>query len=237
MPSLRERESASFRTSVSASFASYSNRSFTGEYQGVAAKASYLHPHVVLELSLPYYRLVSNGLTQHGVGDLALDGRVPAYRSADGMLSMGPELALTLPTGDAARNLGMGHVMLMPGGFFELQARGLLLIAQVAYGRSAARLGGGAHHHGGYFPLVNPMNMQEIEHAVSVGYRLHPNFELEARALGAVPVNIPQGNARELVGGGVRVTLGLFDFGVEVQLPVVGAPFKAKTFLTAAAQW
>ena len=237
MPSLRESEGASFRTSASALFATYSNASYTGEYQGVQAKAAYLLARVALEVALPYYRLVRNGLTDNGLGDLALDARALTFRTADGSLSFGPELALTLPMGNARRDFGMGHVMLMPGAWLALQGRGLTLIAQAAYGRSAASLDMKSHRHESVFPLVNPMNMQELEHAFSLGYAVHPQLELETRLLGAVPVNSPMGTARELWAAGVQASLGLFDFGVEVQLPLAGAIFRSKTLLSVAAQW
>ncbi|MDB4986179.1 MAG: uncharacterized protein JWN04_1357 [Myxococcaceae bacterium] len=236
-PALRASDDASWRTSASAIFATFSNTSYTGEYQGVQAKAAFLHPRISLEVSLPYYRLERNGLSDKGIGDVATSARVAAYRSADRSLSVGPELALTLPSGNASHDLGMGHVMLMPGAWLRLQEGKLSMIAQLAYGRSATSLNTSGHHHEAVFPIVNPMNMQEIEHALSAGYAVHPNVGLDLRLLGAVPVHAPMGTAREVIAGGLRANAGSFDFGAEVQVPLVGAIFHAKTLLSVAAQW
>jgi hypothetical protein len=236
-PSLRDSAGASWRASATALFATYANASYTGEYQGVQAKLGFLHPRLSIDVALPYYRLVRNGLTEHGVGDVATDVRAVAFRSADHNFSVGPELALTLPSGDAQRDLGMGQVMLMPGAWLKLQRDKLILIVQAAYGRSASSLSMSGHKHEAVFPIVNPMNMQELEHAISVGYALHERVELEGRVLGAVPIASPMGTARELLAGGVQISAGIIDVGVEVQVPVVGAIFHAKTLLSVAAQW
>ena len=248
MPALREPDGTSWQANATGIFATYENASYTGEYQGVRALASYQlfdrapdgaprHPRLSLEVALPYYRIVRNGLTQHGLGDLGVDARVVAYRSSDQRLSVGPELALTVPTGDAQRDLGMGHVMLMPGAWLKLQQDRLLLIVQAAYGRAATDLHGSGHHHEAVFPLVNPMNMQELEHSIALGYAVHESVELETRLFGAVPINSPMGTARELIAGGARVSVGIFAVGVEVQVPLVGAIFRAKTLLSASARW
>jgi hypothetical protein len=236
-PSLRDRETASYRASATASFASYTNSSYAGEYQGVQVAAAFMHPRVWVDVALPSYRLVRNGLSTHGLGDLAADTRVVAYQTPDRSLSVGPELALTLPTGDDDKGLGMGHVMLMPGAWLMLHLEKLSLIAQLAYGRAAISLSASGHRHGGgYTPLVNPMNMQELEHALSLGYAVHPNLQLEARVLGAQPIDSALGRAREVVACGLRLYAGPVDVGFEVQVPVVGSPFRARTLLSVGAQ-
>lgn len=248
MPALREPEDSAWRASATGIFATYANASYTGEYQGVRALASYQlfapapegaprPPRLSLDVALPYYRIVRNGLTQNGLGDLSADARVVALRSADQRFSAGPELALTIPTGDATRDLGMGHVMLMPGAWLKLQQDKLVLIVQASYGRAPVSLNSKGHHHESIFPIVNPMNRQELEHAVAVGYAIHPQIELEARLFGAVPVASPMGTTRELVAAGAHASAGVVTVGLELQVPLVGAIFHARTLLSASARW
>lgn len=238
--SLREDAGASLRANVSGLFATYQNAQYTGEYQGLRALAAFMSPWLYGQVTLPVYRLVRNGLAEQGMGDAGTNLRVTALRMADGRLTLGPELAATFPSGDAARDLGMGHVMVMPGLWLRLELAGLSVSAQLAYGHSVQALGAGAsghHHHGGTGPLVNPMNASELEHALGVAYALHDALRVTGRVLGAVPVAVKAGQAREIVAVGVQAIAGPFDAAVEVELPVVGNPFLTRTLLSVGAQW
>jgi hypothetical protein len=182
-----------------------------------------------LDVFLPGYRLVRNGLTVHGVGDLALGARVSVFESSDGLLALGPELFVTLPTGDEAEGLGMGHAMLMPGLFVAVRTEKWQVVLQAAYGRALGASGGHDGHALG--ALVNPMNRSELEHMLSGHYALAPRLTLLARALGAVPVDAPGGRAREVLAAGATAKLGAVDLTFELQLPVIGEPFTAKNLL------
>lgn len=228
---LRPNEAARpLRLSVLTTFASYHNPVYAGEYQGAFAVASYTHPWVSAEASFGGYRIVRNGLSDFGVSDVALDVRAAVARFGD-ELALGLELAATLPTGDPALGLGMGHVMLMPGLFFQLQKSALRLMLQLAYGRVVT--GGDGHVHESTGPLVNPMNRSEIEHVVTLSYQFHAPLYAAARLFGAVPVAAPDGVAREAVGVALGAGISGCQLSAELQLPLVGQPFELKTLLAA----
>lgn len=235
-PSLRETAGSAFRATLAGEVATYDNAHYLGEYQGLRVGAAYQHPRVVVGASLPYYRVVRNGLPQQGVGDVALDVRVPVIILEDLGLSFGPDLAVSFPTGDATRDLGMGHTMLMPGAFVGFNHLRLTVIGQLAYGRAIGG-GHGTHHHGGAGPIVNPMNQSEVEHALGVGFEVVSALRVTARAFGAIPVFDDEGLTREVLSGGLSLVLGAFDLTVEQQFPVIGAPFESKTLATVAGQW
>ena len=71
MPDLHVDADKPFRVAGRGAFATYRTPSYAGEYQGYGAAASYNHPWVYADLSLAGYRIVRNGLTDHGPGDLA----------------------------------------------------------------------------------------------------------------------------------------------------------------------
>ncbi len=220
-----------WRVALLSSFASYRNSVYAGEYQGLLAVASYTHPWVSAEVSFGGYRIVRNGLRDYGVSDVALDVRAALARLSE--ITLGLELAATLPSGDPSRGLGMGHVMLMPGAFFQLEGSALRLLVQVAYGRALASAGG--HVHGSPGPLVNPMNRSELEHAATLAYSFRAPLFAAARLFGAVPVAASAGAAREVLGVALGASLTRAQLSAEVQLPLVGTPFALKALLTAGA--
>jgi hypothetical protein len=220
------------RVSLLTVAASYRNRIYAGEYQGVLVAASYDHPWFSAEAAFGGYRIVRNGLRDYGVSDVALDARGTVARFGDDM-ALGLELAATLPTGDPGRGLGMGHVMLMPGAFFQLQKSGLRLMLQLAYGRAVVP-GEGHEHASPTGPLVNPMNRSEIEHAATLSYQFHAPLFAAARLFGAVPVFYNAGEAREALGLALGAGLSRWQLSAELQLPLVGQPFVVRTQLSAA---
>jgi hypothetical protein len=220
-----------WRLSLNAIFASYRNRVYAGEYQGALVAASYRHPWVAAEASFGGYRIVRNGLREYGASDVSLDVRGTVARFSE--LSLGLELAATLPTGDPGRGLGMGHVMLMPGAFFQLEGQRLSLLVQVAYGR--ALITGAEHVHSSPTgPLVNPMNRSEIEHAATLAYVFRSPLFAATRLSGAVPVGALGGAAREALGIAFGASLDHFQTSAELQLPLVGTPFTSRFLLSAA---
>lgn len=234
-PSLRGEDDVSLRASVGASFASYANPRGRGDFQSVHALFAFSHPWFFVDASLPFYRLTRDGTTARGLGDVAADLRLHAVRATELGITAGPELSLTLPTGDASRDLGMGHSMLMPGAFVRLDVAQLTVVVQLAYG---VALSHGAHAmHGGAAPIVNPMNRSEIEHALGVAYAVHEVVRVTARVLGAVPVAVSDGAAREVAAAGVQLVWRAFDLSIEQHVPFVGSPFSSKTLLALSGQW
>jgi hypothetical protein len=233
-PSLRPSEGLTWRASVTGVFGNFDNGAVRGEYQGYFPTLGVSHPWFSAELSLPTYRLAEVGSHAYGLGDLALAARANAYRSRDDSISAGPEVAITLPTGNEEKQLGMGHVMLMPGAFLRWQRGGIALIAQLAYGRAFQPSG---HVHVDPAPLVNPMNRSELSHAIGVSAPLQENLRVTARLFGAVPLFDHAGASREIVAPGLQLIAGAFDAALELQLPVVGKPFESRTVFSVGAQW
>jgi hypothetical protein len=233
-PSLRPSEGLTWRAALTGTFGNFSDGANRGEYQGYFATLAVSHPWFSAEISLPTYRLAQIGSHAYGLGDLALAARANAYRSRDDSLIAGPEITTTLPTGAEEKQLGMGHVMLMPGGFLRWQHAGITLIAQLAYGRALQPSG---HVHVDPTPIVNPMNRSELSHAIGASAPIHENLRLTGRLFGAVPLFDHAGAAREIIAPGLQVIAGAFDAGLELQLPVVGKPFDTRTVFSLGAQW
>lgn len=233
-PAPVERGALGFRVAAGAEAATYRNARYEGEYQGVSLGLGWEHRWVGLRAALPAYRIVRNGLADRGLGDLLVDARIPFARSARGGLSGGAGLAATLPTGDAAKDLGMGHVMLMPGLWLSWRGELAFLQVNLAYGRALAPAGQ-AHHGGGPAPIVNPMNASEIEGAASAGVRLHEHLRVRGGLQGAIPVADEAGAPRGIAVAGGDIIFGAFHFGVEGHVPMVGDPFLARAVISVAA--
>jgi hypothetical protein len=207
-----------------------------GEYQGLFLSGTVSHPWFVAELAVPVYRIAWTGGHAYGLGDLAVTVRANLYRATDGSITAGPELAVTLPTGKPEDGLGMGHVMLMPGGFASWQREHVRIIAQLSYGRALSDLS--AHsHHDGPTPIVNPMNRSELSHSIGVSAALHERMYVTGRLIGAVTLFNHDGAPREIVAPGLQLIAGAFDVALELQLPVVGEPFMSRTLMSVGAQW
>lgn len=221
-----------FRVSALASFATYRNAVYAGEYQGYTGAVGYTHPWFALEASMAGYRIVRNGARDWGPGDLLLMARGTAYRF-DSEAAVGVALASTLPTGDEEVGLGMGHTMLMPGAWFALQHGAFSLALDLAYGRALG--GGSSHHHSSTGPLVNPMNRSEIEHALTLSYAFWRGLFAAVRLYGAVPIADADGQTREALGFVLGGQISRFELAAEQHLPLAGDPFQAKTILRASA--
>jgi hypothetical protein len=234
VPSLRETSGLTYRVGLTSVLGSFQADAVSGEYQGLIASGTVAHPWFTAELSLPAYRIAKTGSHDYGFGDLSADVRGQLYRAHDGSLIAGPELAATFPTASSNDDLGMQHVMIMPGAFLAWQEGGFNLLAQVSYGRALA---GASHHHMGPMPLVSPMNRSELAHAIGVSARLTSNLRVTGRLLGAINLFDHAGLPREVVAPGLQLVMGAFDASLELQLPVVGKPFTSRTLLSVGAQW
>jgi hypothetical protein len=227
-------EGLTYRVSVAGVLGAFTTPAGTGEYQGWFANASLAHEWFSADVALPFYRIAQTGSHAYGLGDLSLTARANLYRSPDRAFVAGPELGATLPTGDDKKELGMGHVMLMPGAFLAWHRGAVSLLTQLAYGRA---LMGSGHVHMDPMPLVNPMNRSELTHAIGVSVAVQPALRVTGRLLGAVPFFDHAGSAREVLAPGLQVIMGAFDASLELQLPVVGKPFTSRTVATLGAQW
>lgn len=228
-----------------------------GHYEGGSFGFALLHEYVAAEVALPVYGIERDGQRDRGIGDLLLGARAPVYRlrrAERERFAIGPEIAVTLPTGDSDKALGMGHVMLMPGLFGRFRHERFTLSVSLAYGVAVGDHGHAGHgsdvtghehhaHHGhdtsqavsghaaGPWPIVNPMNRSELEHAVTGAYQFADWFTLALRVYGAVPVGDDDGEAREIVAPAGVFTWGPTDFTLTGEVPVLGDPFDFRTTL------
>jgi hypothetical protein len=198
-----------------------------GDYEGLSASLVLRRDWLTAVVTVPSYRLRRQEQSVWGVGDVAVQGHVRML--AHGPHSFGWSLALGLPTGSAGDDLGMGHVMTMPGLFGTTALGPFELLASLYLG---LQLGGGHEHgHGALVPIVNPMNPFELGAALRPSAALGNTFALYAVGLFAWP--IVHGAERAAAGPGVRLTLGELQLSSELQLGVTGGAFDAKGVLSA----
>lgn len=226
-----ERRGIGLRVGLGAEYAAYRTARYEGDYTGASAAAQWDAPWARLRAALPAYRLDRNGLEVRGLGDLVLEGRVPFVRTEGDALAGGFVLAATLPTGDADRDLGMGHVMAMPGAWFSWIPARAFVTTQLIYGRALGAGAGGGHHGGGPRPIVNPMNASEVEASASAGYLIHELVRARAGVYGALPVDDRTGASRAAALVGADLIVDRFDLSLEGHLPLVGDPFLVKVVL------
>ncbi|EYF00724.1 hypothetical protein [Chondromyces apiculatus] len=226
------------RVGLSVEAATYATERYEGEYQGTSLDVSWKHKWVELRAAMPAYRIVRNGLPELGLGDVFADVRVP-FMDTNSLsnLNTGIALAATFPSGDPERDLGMGHVMLMPALWLTWRGLAPFLQVQVAYGRALAAASEHAHHGGGPRPIVNPMNASEIEFFATAGTLLHPFVVVRGGIYGAVPIATEAGESRGALVLGSDLILRYAEFGLETHLPVAGDPFLAKVQMTVAARF
>jgi hypothetical protein len=225
--------------SIELEAASYDNSRGEGTYLGAMIGIAYRRDWLRVRAQLPGYRLRRNSETFIGPGDLLLGTEVALLRDADDTFAAGIGVAATLPTGDASSDLGMGHVMLMPGLWGEVTRDRTFAQLQIVYGRSLGsheshEEQGHAGHHAhsahvmGPGPIVNPMNASEIAGRASAGYRLVDWLRVRAGVDGAVPVADDQGESRAIAVLGLDLLPDPFNAAVEGQVPFIGDPFTVK---------
>jgi hypothetical protein len=238
-PALITSRGLGLRAALETQVASYDNARYRGEYQGVAASAAWTYQPLQLYVRVPWFRVVRNGVGESGVGDVNATLRVELAKSADQALRAGLAVATSLPTGNAQRDLGMGHVMLTPGAFFALRHGETSTELLLAYGRALAHGGAHQHHARGLAPIVGPMNASEMQLAVAALRRIQPLFSLAIGAFAAVPVaaNDGDGSARAFATAGLRLHRAWFEAAFDGAIPLVGDPFVLRTGLTLAANF
>jgi hypothetical protein len=242
VPSRIETSELGLRLSITQLFAEFDEAGRSGSYQGLITTVAFSHPRISVELALPIYRLEQRQSESIGPGDIASDLRVALLRNESGSLATGLELAVSFPSGDETRELGMGHVMLMPGAWLRAVVESLSVLAQLGYGHALGDDGHTAHpsahgpsHADAIGPLasprVNPMNGSELEHALGLSYALHPNLSVTGRWLGAVAL-VDEGTTRQVLAPGLQLVAGALDSALELQVPVAGDPFEIKLLVS-----
>jgi hypothetical protein len=225
------------RAALETQAASYDNGIFRGEYQAVAASGMWTYEPIQLYVRVPWFRVVRNGLSYQGIGDVTTAVRLRVLRSDDDGVHAGTMMAVSLPTGDQQHDLGMGHVMLTPGAFFGLRHGDTAAELSLAYARAVVGENGHDHHARGLSPIVSPMNGSEAQAAVSVVQRFDSLFSLTASAFAAVPVAERDGTARALGSAGARIHHLWFEAGFDAALPLTGEPFILRLSTTLAANF
>ncbi len=209
--------------------AAYDYGGSQGNYQGLALSASYTRDAFRAELIAPSYRLQRDDETFYGLGDVTGELRVRLLDVGDGALRVGPGLTAIAPTGSASRDLGMGHVMLMPAVWGLFEHSGAFVQVQIAYARALAEDGSGhAHHAPRMRPIVRPMNASELVASASGGYAVHELLRVQGGVYTAAPVDTSNGEGRTVASLGVDFIPSAFDASVELQAPLAGDPFTFK---------
>ncbi|MBL9016976.1 MAG: hypothetical protein JNL83_22495 [Myxococcales bacterium] len=172
--------SSRFDVGIGIVLARYETRLYAGDYQGLRPMASWARGRLGVSATLGLYRITENGATYRGLGDLHLGVGVLAWSSSLAWISVGAPVSL--PVGDDTHGLGMGHVMVMP-----TVAAGISRVtASVTYGRA---IGGAARHaQHGVWPLVDPMNQQELAGSLAVSLPLAHKLHLAGRLGGALAI-------------------------------------------------
>jgi hypothetical protein len=199
--------------------ARYNTAVYIGDYQGVVPQVTWSRGRYAAAASIGLYRLVENGLTRYGVSDVVVSGQ--ATLVSRGRAMAGVALPVSLPTGDQQTGFGMGHIMLMPALWGSAEVRRVQLSASAGYGRAL----GGSHGHAshGSWPLIDPMNQQELTWTASAYVPLGRALHAGVRASGAFVI----GDGMNRAAGGVRAmwTTGRVDTGFEIQAGFAGDPF------------
>ena len=102
----------------------------------------------------------------------------------------------------------------------------------VGFGRA---IGGEAHHGHGSWPLVEPMNMEELMWNAGVSVALGKAIRAGVRTNGAIAI----GSGQDRVVAGVRVvwTEGRIETAAELQTGLAGDPFTLRGLLESAVQF
>ena len=211
---------ASLATGVSVVTARYDTIYYVGNYEGVAPTVHFMSGAWSGMAMLGLYRLDENGRTLYGIGDVM--GSASATLVDAHAWRAGVTAAAMIPTGDQPTGFGMGHVMVMPAAWLACSAGPLALRGSLGYGRALTDLAG--HDHGPW-PLVDPMNMQEITWAASASLPVWRRLETTLGGSGAVPVDVAMGVDR--VAASLRAAW--LDPGmvtaVELQVGILGDPY------------
>lgn len=218
---------SSFGASVGLVAARYDTKVYLGDYQGILPAVSWMRGRFGASAAVGAYRLVENGLTRYGVSDVVLSGQATLVQASAGML--GVALPVSLPTGDHVTGFGMGHVMVMPAVWASATVRPLRLGGSIGYGRA---IGGDTHHDHGSWPIVDPMNLQELTWTANAFVSLGSGLQAGAKMSGGIPL----GEGRNRVTGGLRAiwTQGRVETAFEVQAGFAGDPFILRGLLESA---
>lgn len=218
---------SSFGVGLGLVAARYDTKVYLGDYEGLLPSVSWSRGAFGASATIGAYRIVENGLTRYGISDVVLSGQATLLVRGPAML--GVALPVSLPTGDHLTGFGMGHVMLMPAVWGMAGTRYVRFGGSVGYGRA---INGDTHHDHGSWPLVDPMNMQELTWTAHAYVPIGNSLQAGAKLTGGVPI----GEGRNRASGGVRAiwTQGHVETAFEIQAGFAGDPFILRGLLESA---
>lgn len=209
-----------FRAGVSVVAAQFDQTSYGGDYQGVTPSLRWSDRRLGATAGVTLYRLQENGRELFGPGDAFVHGQVTLFHRARS--AAGVALMVTAPTGDHLTGLGMGHVMVMPGLWAQHALGRIELGASAGYGRA---IGGGGHVHGAW-PLVDPMNLEELTWSATGDVAIARSLRAGARIGGATPVG--DGVMRMVAGVHAAWGKGRVETGLGLDAGLAGDPFTVR---------
>lgn len=221
-------DASAMSASVSVVAASFDNMLYVGNYQGVLATAGWSDERFAAAVTGSAYRVEKNGADAYGAGDLGAHGQ--AALVGNDAVSGGVSFAVSVPTGNSTKGMGMGHVMLMPAIYGGWRMARMKLAVSVGYSRA---LGNGEHDGHGPWPLVSPMLSSEVSWSAGGEVAVSKTISAGVRGAGGIPV-ATEGDARVMVAGRVGWRTGRVDSTVEVQAGVAGDPFTLRGVVSTA---
>lgn len=207
--------------------ASFDTMLYGGNYQGILPAFQWSNDRFGAGVSAALYRIEENGALHYGPGDIVAHGQVALLREHHS--SAGVIAAVSAPTGDERFGLGMGHPMAMPALFGVIGLDRLALSATAGYSRAIAGIGG--HDHG-MWPIVEPMNLQELTWSAAGEFAITPAVHGAARFSGGIPI----GNGDNRVVGALRASwaTGRVTSAAELQAGLAGDPFNLRGVVSTA---
>lgn len=216
--------------SVAVLAARFASRYYTGDYQAVAPALAARRGRWAISAAVGLYRLDENGARVYGLGDVVVGGQAALLDL--GAARGGLALAVSAPTGDDVRGLGMGHAMVMPSAWATWPLAPVTLALALGYGRALTALGG--HDHG-VWPLVEPMNLQELTWSAAATLTEVVPVRLTARCSGGLALGA--GTTRVIAGLRAAWGHGRVDTALELQAGLIGDPFSVRGVLETAVRF
>ncbi len=213
---------AELSAGLSVEAAGFENTFYVGNYQGVAASASWMGSRFGAGATVGVYHLTENGRSMYGFGDAMVGGHAMAL--ATDTWHAGVALHMMFPTGAENRGFGMGHVMAMPSAWAMWHAHPVAVLASAGYGRALTSLGGESHDHGS--ALIDPMNMEELTWSAGADLDAGHRVRVGGRARGGIPIGA--GTTRVVGAGRVAWGTSRLSTALEVQLGLAGDPFTVR---------
>jgi hypothetical protein len=207
--------------------ADYEAHLYRGDYQGVVAGASVRAGRFAVGVKLPSYRIVENGREVRGVGDVMVHAHAQLLGHRD--VTAGVMMMASIPTGDGHAGLGMGHVMLMPEAWFAWSPASVSLSGTLGYGYAFGGASAHANHGGGMWPLVDPMNAQQVSYSASALLPLARVLGAGVRMRGATPIGT--GENWLVAGAAVVWQEARVQTRLDVERGIVGDVFETRGML------